>query len=215
MARAFKGISVFAIGHSTRPREELVELLRAHGVRCLADVRTVPRSRANPQFNRDVLARELPREGLSYRHLSALGGLRKTIGEQSLNKAWRNASFRGYADYMQTPQFEEGLEQLRGLSFERGPVAVMCAEALRWRCHRSLLADALVARGGRVLHIESRSRATPHSLTPFAKVSRGRITYPQPAPAPEQSSVQKKTKSRGRQRPSAAAKRSRARRRVS
>jgi uncharacterized protein (DUF488 family) len=180
MARArtrFDGCTVFALGHSTRAQEELVELLFAHGVATLVDVRTVPRSRTNPQFNRDVLSKLLPRLGIGYRHLASLGGLRRTLGAASLNQAWRNLSFRGYADYMQTVDFEEGLAELRSLCAE-GPPAVMCAEGMRWRCHRSLLADAIVARGGNVQHIVSWRRAAPHVITSFARVRAGRVTYP-------------------------------------
>jgi uncharacterized protein (DUF488 family) len=173
----FDGCIVFAVGHSTRAQEELVELLFAHGVATLVDVRTVPRSRKNPQFNRGVLEVLMPRVGIGYRHLALLGGLRKTIGAASKNQAWRNLSFRGYADYMQTPAFEEGLAELRALCFE-GPPAVMCAEGMRWRCHRSLLADAIVARGGEVQHIVSWRRAVEHAVTPFARMRAGRVTYP-------------------------------------
>lgn len=173
----FKGCRVFALGHSTHTTEELVELLYAHGVATLTDVRTVPRSRTNPQFNRETLAKLLPRIGLQYHHLAALGGLRKTVGAASINQAWRNLSFRGYADYMQTEAFEAGLECLR-LLCAAGPPAVMCAEAMRWRCHRSLLADAIVARGGQVLHIQSWKRAVAHVITPFARVRAGKVSYP-------------------------------------
>src|SRR5512140_3582719 len=176
--RAWAGQPIFTVGHSTRPREELVALLWAHGVATLADVRTVPRSRTNPQFNRDELERALPGYGLAYVHIPELGGLRKARAD-SPNGAWRNASFRGYADHMLTETFEEGLAKLLALC-EAGPPAVMCAEALRWRCHRSLLADALTARGALVLHIESEKRAVPHKATPFAVVRGTRVTYPPP-----------------------------------
>ncbi len=171
---------VLALGHSTRPLEELVGLLRGCGVVTLADVRTIPRSRANPQFEGPTLARALADAGIGYVHLPALGGLRHARKDSLENAGWRNASFRGYADHMQTPEFEEGLCQLRALARE-GPVAVMCAEAVPWRCHRSLLADALLARGVVVEHVVGPGRTRPHRLTPFARLEGRRVTYPAPA----------------------------------
>jgi uncharacterized protein (DUF488 family) len=168
---------VLAIGHSTRPIEDLVELLEASGVRTLADIRTIPRSRANPQFEGPALARRLGAAGIRYVHVPPLGGLRHARKGATENAAWRNSSFRGYADHMQTPEFEEGLCQLRALARD-GPVAVMCAEAVPWRCHRSLLADALLARGVLVEHITGRGRTRPHRLTPFARISGRKVTYP-------------------------------------
>jgi len=179
---------IYTVGHSTRSAEELVELLRAHDIQTLVDIRTVPRSRTNPQFNRDTLPRTLAREDLRYVHLPRLGGLRKAR-EDSPNGAWRNRSFRGYADYMLTEEFAQGMEELRELT-EEGPLALMCAEAVRWRCHRSLVADALFARGVVAQHITSRTRAEPHKLTPFAVLHGWRVLYPSPleaeaeAPAP-------------------------------
>jgi uncharacterized protein (DUF488 family) len=167
---------VLAIGHSTRPLEELVELLRSCGVRTLADVRTIPRSRRNPQFAAETLGPALEAAGIHYVHLSRLGGLRHARKE-SVNGAWRNGSFRGYADYMQTGDFEEGLVELRSLARD-GSVAVMCAESVPWRCHRSLLADALFARGVVVEHIVGRDRTRPHRVTPFAVIEGRRVTYP-------------------------------------
>ncbi|MFL5347878.1 MAG: DUF488 family protein [Hyalangium sp.] len=175
-ARGWGKARIYAVGHSTRSAEELVELLRAHGVRTLADIRTVPRSRTNPQFNRDTLPRTLKAAGLGYVHLPRLGGLRRPRPD-SPNGAWRNTSFRGYADYMLTEDFAQGLEELRLLA-EKGPVALMCAESLRWRCHRSLVADALFARGVQALHITSRVRAEPHRLTPFAELHGRQVLYP-------------------------------------
>jgi uncharacterized protein (DUF488 family) len=166
-------------------QDELIGLLRHFGVVTLVDIRTVPRSRTNPQFNRDVLAEAMPDVGIAYVHLARLGGLRKGAGEASPNKGWRNLSFRGYADYMQTPEFAEGLEELRGLT-ANGPLALMCAEAVPWRCHRSLVADALLVRGVPTRDIQSPTRAEPHKLTPFAKVDGLRITYP-PDPEHEES----------------------------
>jgi uncharacterized protein (DUF488 family) len=174
---AWRSLKVFALGHSTREQEELIALLQAHGVLTLADIRTVPKSRTNPQFNKAELTRVLPRYGIRYLHIPDLGGLRRSIGEESLNRAWRNAGFRGYADHMQTEEFDHGLAILKEQA-ELGPVAVMCAEALRWRCHRSLLADALFARGCVVQHIESMTKSVAHQVTPFAQVLRGRVTYP-------------------------------------
>ncbi|HEX8701803.1 MAG TPA: DUF488 domain-containing protein [Myxococcaceae bacterium] len=175
-ARGWGGVHVYAVGHSTRTAQELVELLQAHGVRTLVDIRTVPRSRTNPQFNLERLPRTLEAAGLHHAYLPRLGGLRHSRPD-SPNMAWRNKSFRGYADYMQTEDFAQGLEELRVLAQE-GPVAIMCAEALRWRCHRSLVADALFARGVQVLHITRPTRAEPHKLTPFAELHGTRVLYP-------------------------------------
>jgi uncharacterized protein (DUF488 family) len=167
---------IFTIGHSTRTIEQFIELLKAHGVSRLVDVRTIPRSRHNPQFNADSLPDSLKAARIQYRHLPELGGLRR-VRPDSLNLGWRNASFRGFADYMQTPEFEAGLEKLLKLG-ERGQAAIMCAEAVPWRCHRSLIADALTARHIGVEHITSKTRRQPHEMTPFAKVKRGLVTYP-------------------------------------
>lgn len=168
-------MTVWTIGHGTRSAEELVRLLTAHGVRLLADVRTVPRSRRNPQFNRETLPETLAAAGLAYRHLAGLGGLRRARAD-SVNTAWRNASFRGYADYMATAAFAAALEELLALA-RAAPTAVMCAETVPWRCHRSLIADALLVRGVEVRHILG-AAADPHRLTPFARVEDGRLTYP-------------------------------------
>jgi len=173
---SWSGVRVYTVGHSTRTLDELSTLLRSSGVATLVDIRTVPRSRHNPQFNRDTLPAALRRRGLRYVHLSALGGLRRARKDSS-NIGWRNASFRGFADYMQTPEFEEGLTELRGLAAE-GPIALMCAEAVPWRCHRSLVADALTIRGASVEHIIGSGRSNPHRVTSFAKVEDERITYP-------------------------------------
>jgi uncharacterized protein (DUF488 family) len=170
---------VFTIGHSTRPFAELVALLRQSGIETLADIRTIPRSRRHPQFEKDALARGLPVVGIRYVHLPGLGGFRRGLDEDSPNKAWRNASFRAYADHMLTPAFEADLAELRSLAAE-GPLAVMCAESVPWRCHRSLLADALVARGVRVEHVIGPSAPQPHRITPFAHVVGERVTYPLP-----------------------------------
>lgn len=167
---------VLTVGHSTRTLKEFVVLLLAHGVKQLIDVRTIPRSRHNPQFNRDRLPRPLQKAGIRYRHVAGLGGLRHARRD-SINTAWRNASFRGFADYMQTPEFQEALDQLIELAKKRR-TAIMCAEAVPWRCHRSLIGDALLVRGVRVEEIASPTRTRPHVLTPWARVKRKRLSYP-------------------------------------
>jgi uncharacterized protein (DUF488 family) len=172
---------VYTIGHSTRSLDDLVDALRSFGVRLLVDIRTIPRSRHTPQFNRESLSQRLPRRGIRYRHIRALGGLRKPRPD-SHNTAWRNASFRGFADYMETPEFAGALKELRKVAREGGPTAVMCAEAVPWRCHRSLVADALTAQGDLVLHIMSPGKAHSHTLTPWATLDGKRVTYPGPAP---------------------------------
>ncbi|MCL4402035.1 MAG: DUF488 domain-containing protein [Acidobacteria bacterium] len=153
-------------------------MLHAHGVETLVDVRTVPRSRHNPQFNREDLSATLAAAGIEYRHMPALGGLRHPRRD-STNLAWRNAGFRGYADYMQTPEFEAALDELVALDAGRR-TAIMCAESVPWRCHRSLIADALAARGTLVEHILSAGSRKPHTMTPFAVVQSGRVSYPLP-----------------------------------
>jgi uncharacterized protein (DUF488 family) len=167
---------ILTIGHSTRAIEEFVEMLARHGVRMLVDVRTVPRSRHNPQFNRDALPEPLQAAGIGYLHMAALGGLRHAR-KDSINTGWRNASFRGFADYMQTPEFARALAELIQLS-EKQRIAIMCSEAVPWRCHRSLIADALTARGVAVEHILGADRRDAHRLTPFAHVERSTVTYP-------------------------------------
>jgi len=172
---------LYTIGHSTRTLDEFVDALRSFGVRTLVDVRTVPRSRHVPQFNREALSRGLPRRGIRYRHCAALGGLRKPRADSS-NTAWRNASFRGFADYMGTAEFSDALRALRRVAREEGPVAVMCAEAVPWRCHRSLVADALLARKDTVVHIMAPDSGRPHALTPWAVVDGTTVAYPGPPP---------------------------------
>jgi uncharacterized protein (DUF488 family) len=169
-------MTLWTIGHSNRPLDALIAMLRAHGVEVLVDVRTVPRSRYNPQFNRETLPDALAEAGIEYRHMPGLGGLRHAR-KDSVNTGWRNESFRGYADYMQTEEFEANLEALMQLAAERR-VAVMCAEAVPWRCHRSLISDAVTARGGEVRHIMSADKADPHRMTSFARVEEKRVTYP-------------------------------------
>ncbi len=169
-------MEIHTVGHSTRPIEEFVRILKAHGIAQLVDVRTIPKSRHNPQFNRETLSVSLKAAGIEYHHLPGLGGLRRAQPD-SINTAWRNASFRGYADYMQTEAFGKNLEQLIELA-DGKPTAIMCAEAVPWRCHRSLVADALVARGIAVTEILSETKAQPHSMTPFARVEHERVSYP-------------------------------------
>ena len=172
---------VFTIGHSTHPIEEFAAILRAHGITLVVDIRTVPRSRHNPQFGEDELRASLPGFSIGYRRLEALGGLRRTTVE-SINTGWKNTSFRGYADYMQTDAFGAGIDELLRLT-EHDTVAIMCAEAVPWRCHRSLIGDALLVRNVAVLDIFSRTSAKPHTLTRFASVEGLTVTYP-PIPEP-------------------------------
>jgi uncharacterized protein (DUF488 family) len=168
--------AIYTVGHSNRSLDDLVALLRPFGVTTLVDIRTVPRSRHNPQFNTDTLGAALAPHGIAYAHLPALGGLRKPRTD-SPNAGWRNESFRGYADYMQTPAFAQGLDDLLAIA-AKAPTAIMCAEAVPWRCHRSLVADALLARGIPVSHIMTPTRANPHKLTPFARVDGPQVVYP-------------------------------------
>jgi uncharacterized protein (DUF488 family) len=154
----------------------LLTLLQANDVALLVDVRTVPRSRRHPHFNRDELSKSLPAHNISYLHLPALGGLRKP-NKDSLNAGWRNESFRGYADYMQTADFNRGLDELMSIGSCQQTV-IMCAEAVPWRCHRSLISDALTARGVAVEHITGPGARRPHEMTSFARVDGTRVTYP-------------------------------------
>jgi uncharacterized protein (DUF488 family) len=169
---------ILTIGHSTRTIADFIDLLRAHGIQLIVDIRTVPRSRRNPQFNKDTLAASLRKSGIDYVRLKELGGLRHPR-KDSQNMGWRNASFRGFADYMQTQDFEAGINELIRLAQDR-TVAIMCAEALPWRCHRSLIADALLAREIKVEHIMTLKKLTEHSMTKWAKVDGKKITYPEP-----------------------------------
>lgn len=167
---------IFTIGHSTHLIDEFVRMLTAHGIEQVVDVRTIAKSRHNPQFGEDELSESLPASGIGYGRLEALGGLRHTV-KDSQNGAWRNVSFRGYADYMQTPAFTAGLDRLIELG-ARAAVAIMCAEAVPWRCHRSLIGDALLVRGIDVQDIMSQTSIREHTLTRFARVEGSRITYP-------------------------------------
>jgi len=169
---------VFTIGHSTHPIEEFIGMLKAYDIETLADIRTIPRSRHNPQFSQEALAAALKSSGITYCYIKELGGLRHAK-QDSPNMGWRNASFRGYADYMQTAAFEKALEELMALT-ENSRTAIMCAEAVPWRCHRSLVGDALTVRHIPVEDIMSAHKSSPHKLTGFAQVRGTKITYPKP-----------------------------------
>jgi uncharacterized protein (DUF488 family) len=172
--------SIFTIGHSTRSADEVIALLREAGVDLLVDVRTVPRSRFNPQFNTDVFPKTLEAAGIGYRHFAALGGLRHRPkgAPPSPNGLWQSEAFQAYADYALTPRFHAALDELRGLADEHKP-AVMCAEAVWWRCHRRIVADYLLAAGDEVRHIMGEGKIEPASLTPgAAPCADGSIIYP-------------------------------------
>ena len=178
--RKAKPAAIFTIGHSTRSLDEFVALLRANGIHRVLDIRTIPRSRRNPQFNRETLGPALRKLRIGYVHLKGLGGLRRASPD-SVNLGWHNASFRGFADYMQTPEFKAGLARAMRLA-ETKSTSLMCAEAVPWRCHRSLVADALTIRGFTVRDIVSASSPHIHRLTPFARVHGMCITYPSDKP---------------------------------
>lgn len=168
--------AIFTLGHSTLPIEKFITLLETYSIECVVDIRTIPRSRHNPQFNDTSLAASLPAGHIGYRHMKELGGLRHPQ-KDSLNTGWRNNSFRGYADYMQTAEFRQALAELIEISLKRRS-AIMCAEAVPWRCHRSLVADALIIRNIPVVEILSQTSFRMHKLTPFARVEGTSITYP-------------------------------------
>jgi uncharacterized protein (DUF488 family) len=168
--------AIYTVGHSNRPIREFIALLRAHGIERIVDVRTIPRSRHNPQFNKARLKRSLMHAKIAYSREPLLGGLRRAK-KDSVNLGWRNLSFRGFADYMGTEDFAKGFAKLAKLAAHK-KTAIMCAEAVPWRCHRSLVADALKKRGLRVFHILSAAKPRPHRYTPFLKVRRGQIVYP-------------------------------------
>ena len=170
-------ISIFTIGHSTHPISEFMEVLKVHKIKRIIDVRTIPKSRHNPQFNSVELEESLRAEGIGYLHMPGLGGLRHAR-KDSPNTAWRNASFRGFADYMQTEEFSRNLAKLIEIA-HHDRVAIMCAEAVPWRCHRSLIGDALLVRGVAVHNITGKHSVHPHILTPWAKVAGEKITYPE------------------------------------
>ena len=169
-------MQIWSIGHSTRGIDEFISLLEENEIKLLADVRAWPGSKRYPQFNKDALAESLNAHGIGYQHFPELGGKRKSKPD-SRNTAWRNASFRGYADYMETEQFQKGIERLLDVAAEAGPTAIMCAEAVWWRCHRSLISDSLKTRGLEVLHILGANKVEPHPYTSAARIVDGTLTY--------------------------------------
>lgn len=171
---------IFTIGHSTRPIDEFIKLLEAHGIKEVVDVRSIPMSRYNPQFNAAALKQSLRQAHIRYKHLKKLGGLRRAR-KDSVNLGWHNASFRGFADYMATQEFSDGLEALVTIGHARA-TAIMCAEAVPWRCHRSLIADALTKKGWAARNIMSPALATKHRLTSFLRVRKGQLIYPEGPP---------------------------------
>lgn len=171
-------MTIFSIGHSTRTYPEFLALLTENRIELLVDVRHFPRSQRVPWTTKESLARELAASGIGYEHIEAIGGYRKARDDSS-NTGWWNAGFRGYADYMATPEFRAGLDRLIALANDR-TTAMMCAEAVPWKCHRSLLSDALLVRGVRVVHILGPGKIQEHRLTTFAKIHDGRLTYPEP-----------------------------------
>jgi len=168
---------LYTIGHSNRTIDRFVDLLNAHGVKKIVDVRTIPKSHHNPQFNQNEIRKSLTSAKIRYEHLKALGGLRHTR-KDSINLGWKNASFRGFADYMQTKEFERGLVRLKRIA-QKQTTAIMCAEAVPWRCHRSLIADVLTLQKWQILHIQSKKTAYPHEVTPFLKIQAGKLVYVQ------------------------------------
>lgn len=179
---------IFTVGHSTRTEAEFLDILRAHGIRRLVDVRRYPGSKRHPHFSRDALMRTLPANGIAHEHMPDLGG-RRTPAPDSMNDAWRSASFRAYADYMATAEFEDALADVLA-GADTSPTAIMCAEAVPWRCHRQLIADVLVARGVDVQNVLSAARAEPHRLNEHARVAPdGTVTYPAARPDDTQESL--------------------------
>lgn len=171
-----KKITIFTVGHSTRSIEDFIKLLRVYGIQQVIDIRTIPKSRHNPQFNKAVLRRSLKNRRIAYRHMKGLGGLRHAH-KDSINTAWENASFRGFADYMQTDEFAKNIDKLIEYARKKR-VVIMCAEAVPWRCHRSLIGDALLVRNINVENIMSPTSVKPHELTPWAKVKGKKVFYP-------------------------------------
>jgi uncharacterized protein (DUF488 family) len=167
---------IWTIGHSTRNIEMFIRLLEGNGIRLVADVRMFPGSKRYPQFNREALANSLGKVGIAYEHFAELGGRRK-VRADSRNTAWRNASFRGYADYMETEEFRGGIERLLALASDAGLTAIMCAEAVWWRCHRALISDFLKARGLEVIHIVDLGKTEPHPFTSAARIVNGKLSY--------------------------------------
>ena len=169
-------LTIYTIGHSTHTAEAFLKLLEGHGIRQLADIRTIPQSRRHPHFAKDALAAQLAAAGIKYQHFPGLGGLRRPRPD-SINTAGRHANFRGYADYMQSSDFRKALESLEAFA-HAGSTAVMCAEAVWWRCHRRFLADALLVRNVRVLHILSAAAPKPHEMSEFGRAHEGTVIYP-------------------------------------
>ncbi len=167
---------IWTIGHSTRAIDVFISLLEEHGIRLLVDVRSLPGSKRYPQFNKDALVNSLGKSGINYEHFPELGGRRKAQPE-SKNTAWRNASFRGYADYMETDDFHKGIKRFLDLAAEAGPAAIMCAEAVWWRCHRALIADYLKAQGMEVRHVMDANKSEPHPYTSAARIVNGKLSY--------------------------------------
>ena len=167
---------IWTIGHSTREIEAFIPLLKENGIKLVADVRMFPGSKRYPQFNKEALAKSLNDHRVRYEHFPELGGRRKPKPD-SHNSAWRNESFRGYADYMETEDFREGIARLVDLAREAGSTAIMCAEAVWWRCHRALISDYLKVRGVEVLHILDRDKVEPHPFTSAAKIVEGELSY--------------------------------------
>jgi uncharacterized protein (DUF488 family) len=169
-------VKIWTIGHSTRTIDKFISLLEEHGIKLLADVRSLPGSKRYPQFNKETLADSLAKAGIRYEHFPELGGRRKARPD-SRNTAWRNASFRGYADYMETEEFDKGVKRLLDIATEFGPAAIMCAEAVWWRCHRSLISDYLKARGIEVMHILDANKTEPHPYTSAAQIVNSELSY--------------------------------------
>jgi uncharacterized protein (DUF488 family) len=167
---------IWTIGHSTRGIEEFIAALEAHGIKIVVDVRSLPGSRRYPHFNKEALTDSLGRVGIRYEHFPELGGRRKPKKE-SRNTAWRNEGFRGYADYMETEEFRKGVERVLDLASETGPIALMCAEAVWWRCHRALISDYLKARGIEVVHVLNNNKFEPHPYTSVARIINGELSY--------------------------------------
>jgi uncharacterized protein (DUF488 family) len=167
---------IYTIGHSTLPLPEFIGILKAYRITVVVDIRSIPRSRHNPRFNQDTLDKALQQAGIRYHHCAELGGFRRAR-KDSVNTAWTSRAFRGFADYMQTPAFSQALTKLIELA-EKETVALMCAEGNPYRCHRRLIADALIVQDTRVMHIATRRSATWHTMTPFARIQDRTITYP-------------------------------------
>jgi uncharacterized protein (DUF488 family) len=167
---------IWTIGHSTRTTAEFIETLQAHGIKQVADVRLLPGSKRYPQFNKEMLAKSLTDDGIGYEHFPELGGRRKPR-KDSRNTAWRNESFRGYADHMETAEFVNGIARLQQMAEKAGATAMMCAEAVWWKCHRSLIADYLKTRGTEVIHIINANKTEPHPFTSAARIVNGKLSY--------------------------------------